>query len=134
MMGLLVFLRGGVNLILVTIYLGAVGLFCIPWYFGTRDRAKPATGMERFFAASWVWFRRIICFSFGLMIIVGSLFTLVRSEGGLTVKIVLGTILMILLGIFGIYVGLIGQGPNRQGLKDDFKLHEENKKRYDWRS
>jgi hypothetical protein len=40
---------------------------------------------------------------------------------------------LLLIGAFCAWVGIFGQGNQRNSLKDDVALHRENQKRYGWR-
>lgn len=125
--------KGGANLGTLLIFLAATVLCAIPWYFGTRDRAKPPSLVERLFATAWVWFRRFLCFTVGGLCFVGAAFMATSpqaakdfSRPGLT------ALAIALFGAAICYLGVFGQGKNQYDLRDDIRLHKENKRRYRW--
>ena len=60
MVALLLFMKQGVSTSSIVAVLVVATLATIPWYFGTRDASAEPSATERFLAALWVWFRRII--------------------------------------------------------------------------
>lgn len=107
-------------------------VLALPWYFGTRDRSKPATQIERALARCWLWFRRLVCGGISLLLfffafaplIVESKLELSWSNFFWVVGFSLVGLVVALIGIFG-YGGAY-YGDNAGALK----MYRENKKRY----
>lgn len=118
------FFRSGVSTSTVVATAIAAALLGIPLYFETRNRSLPPSIAERVFASAWVWFRRVTCVGFGLVLLLAAL-PHIQSEFAMSA-------LLSALGAFSIYVGIFGQGPNRARFDDDISLHRENKRRYKW--
>lgn len=86
--------------------------------------------MQRIVAITWILFRRIISFiaaAFGVFYI----YILWKSTGSITEKLFC-SILITCLSVFYVYVyvGVVGQGWNQYGLRDDLNLHDKVKKKY----
>lgn len=118
----------GIGILFVVLALAA-----IPWYFGTRDRSAEPSLAERVFATAWVWFRRILGVSVGAMFILGGVYSALSEAGSRELSSQwIASGLLVLLGIFLIYFGIIGQGTNQYDWRDDVALHKEHKRRYRW--
>ena len=107
-------------------------LAAIPWYFGTRDRAKAPTATERVAATMWVWLRRFVGVSAGLLMIAAGVHSALAGEPGRNFRDWLGTAFVIVMGLFCLYVGIIGQGAKQFQWQDDLRLHKQNKQRFRW--
>jgi len=120
----LLFFRQGVSIGTGIAILAVALLAAIPWYFGTRNLSTEPDRLERFLASLWVWFRRFVGIGAGALFLwVG--WNIAHSDtfiGGLIAT----------LGLFSVYVGLVGQGKNRAAWHDDIALHRDNKRRYKW--
>jgi hypothetical protein len=131
--GVGIFWKGGLNTGTVVVFLVAVLLGTIPWYFGTRDRTKPPSIGEKILAGLWVWLRRLLGFTVGGAFMVGAVYMATSNPDGTPLSdLWLGVLALFLFGLFLFYLGLFGQGPNQSELRDDIRLHTENKKRYRW--
>lgn len=109
-------------------------LAAIPWYFGTRDRSLPPSRLELMLATMWVWFRRILGLTTGvLMTVAGGIAVFSESGAAVPPNRWIGSGFLILLGLCVVYFGFVGQGPRRLDWRDDVALHKENKRRYRWR-
>lgn len=100
-------------------------LFC--WYISPARNKKP-TKVQKITAMIWIVLRRIISFAgaiFGILCI----YILLFSSGSIMEK-TLGSVLILCLSLFFVYVGVVGQGWNQYGLNDDLSLYEKIKKRY----
>jgi len=133
-LSVLLLVKSGVTSVSLGVLVAFLLLAAIPWYFGTRDRSSPSSRLERVLATMWVWFRRILGVSMGILIFAGGLYALSSEAGaqGLPNRWIAGG-LLILVGIFLIYFGIFGQGHRRYDWRDDIALHKENKRRYRWR-
>lgn len=105
-------------------------LMAIADYFGTRDRSRPPSTAERVFAYLWIWIRRAVCWLAGGAFVYRGAYGLISSEVTGEAPSWWVRLFTILLGVFLIYVGFVGQGNTRSALQDDVKLHKENKRRY----
>lgn len=124
LLAILLFFRLGISVeTLIAISVAAL-LAAIPWYFGTRDRLAGPSSLECFFANIWVWFRRLLGLGAGLLF-------LWASWHALHTNILLAATIAA-LGLFSIYIGIVGQGNNRAAFHDDLALHRNNKRRYKW--
>ena len=110
---------GTVIAVLVTALFAA-----IPWYFGTRNRLTEPDSLERLLASLWVWFRRFVGIGAGVLFLWAG-WDIAHSD-----TLVGGGIAS--LGLFCIYVGIVGQGRNRAAWHDDIALYHDNKRRYKW--
>lgn len=109
------------------IFIGVIAaLMSIPIYFEIR-RSKPPTRTETFFATVWLWLRRTLGWLAGLIFLAASYSTAFQS--GQPVP----ALVFLILAVAMIYFGWVGQGPKRGQLRDDIKLHKENKERYKWK-
>jgi hypothetical protein len=126
------FLKGGTDKGVLYIFLAAAALCAIPWYFGTRDRTKPASLVEKTLATLWVWFRRLIGLTLGGGLIVGGLFMATSSKVVPSLSNFLGALGLAAFGAFVVYLGIFGQGHEKHDFRDDIRLHRENKRRYRW--
>ena len=126
-------LKGGLSIGTVVIFFAAALLAAIPWYFGTRDRSNPPSRTETFLAALWVGLRRLVGFSVGGYLFFGA-FSIAISNPGLKQQNALLLEVLALMGggVFFFYLGFFGQGNQRHALRDDIRLHAENKRRYRW--
>lgn len=133
LLSVLFLVKSGLSGTGIGILFAALALAAIPWYFGTRDRSAEPSQAERVFATAWVWFRRILGVSVGAILILGGVYSALSDAGSRELSSQwIGSGLLILLGIFLIYFGIVGQGANRYDWRDDVALHKENKRRYRW--
>ena len=130
---LLLFYKQGVSRGSIVAVLVVATLAAIPWYFGTRDRSAEPSAFERVFATLWLWFRRVVGIGVGVLFLWAGWG--IAHSGATSSKtmspFVAGT-LVALIGLFCIYIGIIGQGWNRADWRDDVALHRHNKRRYKW--
>lgn len=105
-------------------------LMAIADYFGTRDQSKPPSTSERTFAHLWVWLRRAVCWPIGGLFVYRGVFSLLPSEVAGDAPSWLMSLFAVFFGVLFIYIGFVGQGNDRSALRDDIKLHKENKRRY----
>lgn len=126
------FLKGGADKGTLYIFFAAAALCAIPWYFGTRDRTKPASFIEKTLATLWVWFRRLIGFTIGGGLIAGGFFMATSPVGAQSLSNLLGALGLAAFGAFVVYLGMFGQGHKKHDFRDDIRLHQENKRRYRW--
>lgn len=109
------------------IFIGAIAaLMSIPIYFEIH-RSKPPTRAETFFATVWLWLRRTLGWLMGLIFLAASYSTAFHNGKPAT------ALVFLMLAVAMIYFGWVGQGPKRGQLRDDIKLHKENKERYKWK-
>ncbi|MCL2020796.1 MAG: hypothetical protein FWG81_01495 [Betaproteobacteria bacterium] len=99
-------------------------LLAIPLYFGTRDRTRPPSGAERIAATVWLWFRRILCFSFGVLLF-AAIIIMKDIPFWLALLFAFG-------GVFIIFTGFVGGKDDGTNWKDNIEHHSQNKDRYDW--
>ena len=103
-------------------------LLTIPFYFMSRNCQAPPSRFEQFAAATWMWFRRLLCFGFGIGCFATayafSFGNAVPRDGKSAVPVVLGALL---IGAFAVYVGIVGQGPRRHAFRDDLDLYRRNR-------
>jgi len=124
LLSILLFFRLGITVETVIAIFVATLLAAIPWYFGTRDRSRKPSSFEQLFANIWVWFRRLVGLAAGLLFLWVSWY-LFHTD--ILIALTIGA-----LGLFSIYVGIVGQGNNRTAFHDDLVLHRNNKHRYRW--
>jgi hypothetical protein len=86
------------------------------WDDAVNDNAEPSR-TERIAATTWLWTRRILCWSAALIFL------------GLAVSMIFISVLA--LGGISIWVGLKG-GGHAQSMSDDASVHAERRKRYGW--
>ena len=133
LLALLLFLKQGVSLGSIVAVLAVATLAAIPWYFDTRDRSTEPSALERVLATLWLWFRRIVGISAGVIFLWAG-WGIARS--GATANDAMSPLLVgpliALLGLFCIYIGIVGQGWNRADWRDDIDLYRNNKRRYKW--
>lgn len=128
-----VLLKNGPTQTTLLLLVGFALVVAIPWYFGTRDRAAQPSSVERVAATLWVWLRRVVGFSAGaLMIAAAAAIAFGRNPGPAPLHPWIMAAVLVLLGVFFIYVGIVGQGTRRYQWKDDLALHKQNKRRYRW--
>ena len=111
---------------LVCLFALALG-FVFIWYVNP-DRCENPSKAQTFVAKTWIIFRRIASFTAaagGFFVI----YILWNTADALEDK--LGPILLVaFLSLFFVYVGIVGQGPNRYDFSDDLKLYKKIKKKY----
>ena len=133
LIGVVAFWRGGANSGTFLLLLMVAVLAAIPWYFGTRDRTKPPSHVEKVLATIWVWLRRLVGFTVGGALMVGAFSTATSNPDGKSpTDIWIAAVALVAGGIFFFYLGLFGQGDKKSELRDDLRLHSENKRRYRW--
>ena len=111
---------------------GLALLMAIPWYFGTRNRAVEASRVERAAATVWVWVRRVAGLLAGTVLIGAGVAVGSKNAPGQSEHPWLIAAVLVVTGVFCIYVGIVGQGPKRYEFRDDLELHSQNKRRYRW--
>jgi len=116
----------------VALFVVVAALMTIPLYFGTRDRTKEPSAAEKFLANFWVWLRRGVSLIVGLPMVLAGFYFLVWPDASLENHPWFAKIGTIAIGIFVLYVGVVGQGGDRYAFRDDIELHKENKRRYKW--
>ena len=79
-------LKGGFNSGTLVVLFTAAALGAIPWYFGTRDRTKPPSFIEKGFATLWVWLRRLVCFTVGVSLMFGAFYTVTSNPDGKSIS------------------------------------------------
>ena len=97
------------------------------WDVAVNDNAEPSC-VERVAATTWLWTRRIICWSAALVFLglaVSMIFT------GVELEHVPVFLLVLALGGMSLWVGLKG-GGHAQSMSDDAAVHAERRKRYGW--
>ena len=131
---MILFRGGSLDSALPVLAIAALVL-ALPWYFGTRDRSKPASGIERTLARCWLWFRRIVCGGISLLLFYFAAAPLLFDS---KLELSWGSFFWIVgFGLAGLLVarlGIFGHGGAYYG--DDvgaFKMHGENKGRYERR-
>ena len=133
LVGVGVFYFGGVNVGTFSVFLFAAGLGAIPWYFETRDRSAPPSVPEIVLATVWLWLRRLVGFGMGGYFWFGAFTTVISNPQKKSFDDMWITALALAAGgLLFLYLGSFGQGHERSELKDDIRLHAENKKRYRW--
>jgi hypothetical protein len=133
LMALLLFVKLGVSRGSIVAVLVVATLAAIPWYFGTRDGSAEPSALERVLATLWLLLRRIVGIGAGTIFLWAG-WDIARS--GATASdamspLVVGP-LIAFLGLFCIYIGIVGQGSNRADWRDDVELYRRNKHRYKW--
>jgi hypothetical protein len=110
-------------------WLALVVVFCCGfcWYISPNRKNKP-TKTQRTIAIIWIIFRRIIGFS-GAAFVLFCVYVLWLSVESIGHKII-GSLLLICISTFFVYVGVVGQGWNQYGFRDDLNLYSEIKKKY----
>jgi hypothetical protein len=101
-------------------------LFC--WYLSPYSERNPGK-IKRFIARTWVVFRRIISFA-GVIFCFFVIYVIwVSSEKGYSYNL-FSTAFWLMLALFFAYVGIFGQGWDRNSFSDDIKLYKQVKKKY----
>lgn len=127
--------RGGsLESAIPVLVIGALVL-ALPWYFGTRDRSKPASGIERVLARCWLWFRRIVCGGISLLLICfGAAPLLFDNKFQLSWGSFFWVVGFGLAGILVARLGVFGHGGAHYGDNvETLRMHNENKSRYEHR-
>jgi len=100
-------------------------LFC--WYISPDRRTTPGR-IQKVVAVIWIIFRRIVSFTAaGLGIF--CVYILWSSSYSLTGKI-FGSLAVVFLSIFFVYVGIVGQGWSEHSISDDLSLYAKIKNKY----
>lgn len=128
----LVLIKAGTSSAGVIAFLSVAVLMTIPWYFGTRDRTKQPSNTEKALASLWMWFRRIVALLLGGPVLFGGFYTMLKPESDGPLSSWFAPWVLILFGLFIVYSGWFGSGPNRYSFRDDINQHKENKRRYGW--
>jgi hypothetical protein len=128
---MILFRGGSLDSALPMLVIAALVL-ALPWYFGTRDRTKPASGVERVLARCWRWFRYIVCGGISLLLFYFSAAPLLF--GKLSWDSFFWSAGFALAGILVTRLAIFGHGGAYYG--DDLgtrNMHSENKSRYERR-
>ncbi len=124
---------GGINASTCLVFLFAAGLGAVPWYFETRDRTASPSSAELILATLWLWLRRLVGFGVGGYFLFGAFSTVTTNpEKKSFDDMWLAALALAVAGVCFLYLGYFGQGHIRSELRDDIRLHSENKKRYKW--
>lgn len=100
-------------------------IFC--WFISPHTNIK-IKKLQKIVALTWILFRRIVSFAvviFGMLCI----YILWKGTGSITNKI-FGTAMLLCISGFFIYVGILGQGWNQYGIRDDLSLYKKTKQKY----
>lgn len=131
-----VVISGGLNARAAFALASVTGCILFVAYLSSRiDR--PASRTESVIAAGWLFFRRLVGFlgaaSFlSFEVVVGFGMTTALENVSLILRGPLALLLAV-VGCFCAWVGVFGQGADRNSFKDDMALHLANKRRYKWR-
>ena len=109
----------------ILLVVAACCLFC--WYLSPTRLPTPSK-IQKILAKTWILFRRLICFTgagFGLLVI----YIMLVSDESLGYRI-LSSLAVLVLSVFFVYVGVVGQGWNQYSLNDDFSLYKKIKEKY----
>lgn len=110
------------------LFVAAFSLFC--WYI-SPFRQAPASKGQMFFARLWLLFRRLVCCVAAIIFLL-ALIPVMQSDMAVLSKI--GAVaFIVLMAVFVVYVGIVGQGWNRYSFKDDIALYQAVKKKYKWK-
>jgi hypothetical protein len=124
----------GVSWAALKFAIAIAALLAIPLYFEIR-RSKAPTPTETFLAIVWLWIRRnlgTVMAAIFISLSYGYAFGSLSKNSGLGGRLMVAVITLI-MAIAMVYFAWVGQGPQRGQLKDDIKLHKENKRRYKWK-
>ena len=123
----------GVNTSTLLVFLLAAGLGAVPWYFETRDRNAPPSLTEVVVATFWMWLRRLVGFGMGGYFLLGAFTTVTTNPEKKSFDDMWLTALALAVGgLYFLYLGYFGRGHKSAELRDDIRLHSENKNRYRW--
>lgn len=100
-------------------------LFC--WYISPSRKGNP-TKVQRIVAITWIIFRQIISF-IGAALGIFCIYILWTSTGSISEK-GFGSMILGCMSLFFVYVGIVGQGWNQHGFRDDLTLYSKIKKKY----
>lgn len=100
-------------------------LFC--WYISPNRQKKPSK-IQNVIAKTWIMLRRFICFS-GAAFALFTIYILWGMTESMQYKLT-GSILIIFLSIFFVYVGIVGQGWLQYSISDDLSLYKKIKEKY----
>ena len=117
-----IYVKAGISQASVTVFLVVAALAAVPWYFGTRDSAQKPSAAERVFATTWLWFRRLLCFSLGSICLGGAGYYALW-EGFHPETSWLSILFFSCFGIALLYYGVVG-GRKQHSLRDDSDLHK----------
>lgn len=132
-LGVFLFAQTPFNRTSVSVFLIAVLIFSMPFYFASKRSGQPTT-TEAVIATVWLWFRRLVCWVGALGFAATSVWLVVKADMSNGFFETVGAPLFCaFMAMFLFYVGLVGQGNNRAQWKDDIRLHKENKQRYKWK-
>ena len=109
----------------ISVVVSIACLFC--WYI-SPDRTGEPTKIQKVIATTWVIVRRIVSFT-GAVFCVFATYVIWISAESIYSKL-LGSLTFILLSVFFVYVGIVGQGWNQYGMSDDLSLYNKIKKKY----
>lgn len=127
----LVFLGYGISLgAFVMIGFMAILMAIADYFSARREEDKPPSTFERTSAYFLVWIRRAVCWPLGGLFVYAGIYGLNAPGVVADLPDWQTRIFGILMGVFLIYVGFVGQGDSRGRLRDDIELHRKNKRRY----
>lgn len=105
-------------------------LMLIPIFFSTRSQTNQPSVAERVAAHTWVWLRRFLGLGLGGAMIFGGVYMATLGKPDAPGFSWPGAILMVALGAFLCYFGIVGSGTERNAWRDDINQYREKKKRY----
>jgi hypothetical protein len=133
LVGVSILYFGGVNTSTFLVFLLAAGLGAVLWYFETRDRNAPPSLTEIVVATIWIWLRRLVGFGMGSYFLFGAFTTVTSNPDKKSFEDMWLTALALAAGgLYFLYLGYFGRGHKSAELRDDIRLHSENKNRYRW--
>jgi len=101
-----------------------VSLACFFCYYISPDRKGEPSKTQKVVATIWIIVRRIISFTGAAFCLFVAYIIWGTSES------IFGSLAFILLSVFFTYVGIVGQGWNQYGFRDDLTLYNKIKKKY----
>ena len=105
-------------------------LMLIPIFFSTRSRTNQPSIAERVAAHTWVWLRRFLGLGLGGAMIFGGVYMATLGKPDAPGVSWAGIILLVAVGTFLCYFGIVGSGTERNAWRDDIKQYKDKKKRY----
>lgn len=124
-----IYYYSGINADSIFMFSFMAFLFGMPYYFNSR-KTKDSGKFEKLAAATWVIFRRLICFSIAVLTFYGAVKLAFFSEV-LFSEIKLSLVLFS-SSIACAWIGLYGRARRVGSFNDDVILHTEKKNRYKW--
>jgi len=109
----------------IILVISSCSLFC--WYLSPERKNKPSK-VQALIAKTWIILRRFICFS-GAAFALFTLYILWGITKSIEYKLT-GSIIVIFLSAFFVYVGIVGQGWYQYSMSDDLRLYRKIKEKY----